>query len=227
MPEIKKCIKSILYSWDYIFLRLFGKMVLKVKKINAVHFSIDDVFEMVQKPNENIIDSLSALHEKYKLIVHNYVLYKTSKGILIQLPDTLGSLTWMDWAPHQAEFALLGNAPKSSFVRLHEYRAEYEQINALGRISALLAADSNTRRSYGLSSESVKRLDQKGKIIENGVTYIKTDIRMEKMIFLQLLRKRNLNGLLIMFTHEYSYGTIEKRLYLLCKLMKELNIGFV
>lgn len=60
-----------------------------------------------------------------------------------------------------------------------------------------------------------------------GGGYVKTDFRLEKFIFFRLLSRKYKGGTLIFFTHAWIYHKVDKKLFLLCKILHDCHIKFV
>lgn len=90
----------------------------------------------------------------------------------------------------------------------------------------VLTADVRGRSSYGLCNEKCSKVS-KGNMVEiDSVKYLKTDIRLEKMIFYQLIKKPK-TDILVVFTHEKKYRLIGEKLNLLCELLHKANVKFI
>lgn len=90
----------------------------------------------------------------------------------------------------------------------------------------MLTADSNTRRSYGLNEEDSHGISKGSTIELDGMRYLKTDIRLEKIVSCQLMRKPKTDTLVV-FTHESKYNLVRKKLDLLCKLFYQADVEFI
>lgn len=239
MSWVKHLIKQILYLIDNLFIKAFGGVVLKQKNIKYAHFSIDDVHEVIKPNNTYILDSLKYMHDKYGLIVHNYLFYKVNDNIALNEASCIyKQLDWMDWGAHQAEyiketysFINQWGLQKSKYIRLHEFKATiltYYEMTKEG-VAGLLTADSNNRLSYNLNKKQLRRLNNDGFVKANvgGGIYLKTDFRLERVIFPKLLLRRYRGGTLVFFTHENKYKIVEKRLNMVCRLLHNNGIIFV
>lgn len=89
-----------------------------------------------------------------------------------------------------------------------------------------LTADSKTRFSYGMKEENCRRVSSGSTVEVDGMRYLKTDIRLEKNVFYQLLNKPKTNTLVV-FTHEPKYKLVSKKLDLLCKLFYQVDLEFI
>ena len=91
-------------------------------------------------------------------------------------------------------------------LRLHYYYATPEEVAFLKEkgVKVLLSADDD-RISYSLPQNINKLLLQKENIIYNGMTYERTDIRIEKTWcpIIDLLKNRN-DEMIVVFTHEWA-----------------------
>ena len=90
----------------------------------------------------------------------------------------------------------------------------------------MLTADSNTGFSYGLNEEN-SRIVSFGNVIKiDGMQYLKTDIRLEKIISYQLIKKPKTDTVVV-FTHESKYKLVSKRLNLLCEQLYQTDVKFI
>ena len=115
-------------------------------------------------------------------------------------------------------------------MRLHAFEGNTEEINLLksvGGVLGVLTADSIKRKSYDLNFKETKMISIKGCINKFKILYIKTDIRLEKFVFIQLLLRKNRYTTLTIFTHEDKFIEIEAKLYLLCSIFSKLNINYI
>ena len=208
--RMKKIIKFFVSILDFLLLLLFGKIVIKKKKIQYAHFSIDDVTDVYPK---NILDRLLILHNRYGLVVHNYLMYTDEVKNPSIKPRSING--WLDCAPHQSEyiqeifdFIKKNNLKVSKAARLHEYKIHSKNdINLLLNegVEILLTAESSKRKSYLLTDKQINALDDYGKLyLTNGGGYVKTDFRLEKFIFFRLLSRKYKGGTLF-FLHMHGY----------------------
>nr|WP_308623736.1 hypothetical protein [uncultured Eisenbergiella sp.] len=231
--RMKELFRIAAYKIDYLFLKWFGKRIIKRKGINKVHFSIDDVFDMVTNEHSFIVDDLRRLNTEYGLISHLFLFNQCEDRVLNQFSFSLGSLECVDYGAHQAEYIdetyeKIGVAQISEYVRLHEFKATSEQLNKLKKygVVGVLTADSRRRSSYGLCDEKSSRVSQGNMVEVDDVMYLKTDIRLEKIIFYQLIKKPK-TDILVFFTHESKYGLVSERLNLLCELLYKAGVKFI
>lgn len=120
-------------------------------------------------------------------------------------------------------------------IRIHRFAAGRKAIKHLrGNIYGLLTAD-DQRLSYELSEEICNNIDTYGLFIdENGIRYIKTDIRLERLndngvSTLKRLLKLSTRNHFEIFTHEWCMDNIDiqDRLYQLChEIWKNENCMF-
>ncbi|MCD8300543.1 MAG: hypothetical protein LUC41_05150, partial [Clostridiales bacterium] len=185
---------------------------------------MDDVFDLCINENNPICDDLRELYDSYGLLSHLYIFYQKGEITMVSISDKICSQENIDLAPHQAEYIdetylLIDKCKRSEYVRLHGYKADKSQIDTLkrvGGVSRLLTAESKSRKSYDLTDEMIHILYDSGRIERNGISYIKTDVRLEKMILYQLLKMPK-KPMLVIFTHENKFEMIKKRLHLLCR----------
>lgn len=91
----------------------------------------------------------------------------------------------------------------------------------------MLCADSDARRSYDLDDYEEQLLAVNGMVQMEGITYLKTNIRLEKPIFFQILKHKGKNGVLVIFTHECKWNIVKKRLSILCLKAYKLGITYL
>lgn len=94
---------------------------------------------------------------------------------------------------------------KASTLRLHYWAASPLEVSFMEDkgIKCLLAADRNTV-SYSLSPEDNSYLQKNEFLEKNGMTYKKTDFRVEKASLLPALVKNATDEELVVFTHEWA-----------------------
>lgn len=141
LARVKELLRTAAYKVDYLLLECFGKMFITKKGIRKVHFSIDDVFDMVEDEHSCIRDDLHRLNTEYGLFSHLFLFFN------------------------------------------HD-----------------------------------------GKV--DGIRYLKTDIRLEKVISYQLINKPKTDTLVV-FTHESKYKLVSKRLNLFCDLLYQADVEFI
>lgn len=241
MLIIKRLIKIICYSLDNLALKLFGPFVLRHKDISVANFSIDDVVGLPRSVNSYLLKSLTFLHNRYGLIVHNYLFYKIGEDVVLSGFDKeLNRLNWLNWGAHQEEFIgeiyqVINSCGmnKSQYIRLHEFKLLSDKtipFLANEGVKGLLTADDKKRASYKLTKEEIAVLNRNGIAKANNTDefiYLKSEFRLEKMIFPKLLSRKYHGGTLVFFTHENKYEQIEKRLILICKLLNRNRIKFI
>lgn len=98
---------------------------------------------------------------------------------------------------------------KTSTVRLHFFFATSKETDFLKEngIARLLAADDD-RISYSLSEYENNILKEKEEITKNGITYVTTDLRIERDNLLAGLWKNRNDTEFVVFTHEWAYNNI-------------------
>lgn len=230
---MKELLIATAHKADYLMLKCFGKMLIRSKGIRKVHFSIDDVFNMVEDEHSCIMDDLCRLNFEYGLISHLFLFYNHDGNVLKKISAPLKNLKYIDYGAHQAEYIaetykVIGSGSISEYVRLHEFKASPEQVSSLKKygVGGVLTADSKTRFSYGLKEENCRRVSSGSTVEVDGMRYLKTDIRLEKNVFYQLLNKPKTNTLVV-FTHEPKYKLVSKKLDLLCKLLYQVDLEFI
>lgn len=77
-----------------------------------------------------------------------------------------------------------------------------------------------------MKEENCRRVSSGNTVEVDGMRYLKTDIRLEKNVFYQLLNKPKTNTLVV-FTHEPKYKLVSKKLDLLCKLFYQVDLEFI
>jgi len=103
-----------------------------------------------------------------------------------------------------------GNA-KSSILRLHCFFDTPEETEFLRNkgVKCLLSADDD-RNSYSLSSEQNQVIKEKGSLDYNGMSFVRTDIRVERdWILLELFRHID-DDEIVLFTHEWAFEGMTK-----------------
>lgn len=231
--RVKELFIAAAHKADYLMLKCFGKMLIRSKGIRKVHFSIDDVFNMVEDENSCIMDDLRRLNSEYGLRSHLFLFYNHDGNVLKKISVPLKNSKYIDYGAHQAEYIaetykVIGSGSISEYVRLHEFKASPKQVSSLKKygVVGVLTADSKIRFSYGLKEENCRRVSSGSTVEVDGMRYLKTDIRLEKNVFYQLLNKPK-TSMLVVFTHESKYKLVSKKLDLLCKLFYQTGLEFI
>lgn len=113
----------VAHNADYLMLKCFGKMLIRSKSIRKVHFSIDDVFNMVEDEHSCIMDDLCRLNSEYSLVSHLFLFYNYDGNVLNKISVPLKNLKYIDYGAHQAEYIaetyrVIGSGSISEYVRL-------------------------------------------------------------------------------------------------------------
>ena len=104
-----------------------------------------------------------------------------------------------------------------------------QKIKVFGRSvggKALFTCHDNLRVSYDLNEYENKQVNTVYKYSKNGIEYIKTDIRLEWPIVIQLLKTKP-HALLVVFGHEGTMSRYAKRLNFLVKILKNKQIKLI
>lgn len=120
---------------------------------------------------------------------------------------------------------------QSHVLRLHYYHASPQNVEYLKSkgVKVLLSADDN-RISYSLSPKDNRILIKNGKFLKDGLTYVRTDIRVERDNIITFLFEHLNDDELIVFTHEwalYSSKWIWIKEVSLIVILKLLNCNFI
>lgn len=125
---------------------------------------------------------------------------------------------------------LFGEDGIAHIIRLHRFYATYDTVDYLKSegVSCLLAADDD-RLSYDLCEEQAQKLQNKGILKDNSMTYLHTDIRLEKRHCLTQYcnwEKRGTN-IFVIFTHErFIMGRISLVMLKLRLLLRIIHIKY-
>ena len=198
-------------------------MLLKTKRITKVHLSIDDVSYCLI-PSErilikqNLYDLINRLGET---IVTIFLLDETDDCtcsvprrtmVGIHLPSLLNSEC--------------RSLMTSTYFRFHYYKATPDEVRSMGFATALCSHDGRT--SYDLTYEEQKEVDRHNVIRKYETEYIATDVRLEWPIIPQLLRIRGgVNGLCVVFGHEWGIDTYSERLEKFVNCCNKNKIRFI
>ena len=120
---------------------------------------------------------------------------------------------------------------QSKALRLHYYYASQQSVRLLKSkgIKVLLSADDN-RISYSLSPKDNSNLIKNGYILQNGLKYARTDIRVERDNIFAFLFEHLNDDELIVFTHEWALYSSKwkwKKEVSLIVILKLLNCKFI
>lgn len=119
---------------------------------------------------------------------------------------------------------------KTTTLRLHFYFATPKETVFLKDkgITRLLSADDD-RISYSLSEYENNILKEKEEITKNGITYVTTDLRVERdNLFAGLWKNRN-DTEFVIFTHEWAYnkGIVKWKFLILVYILSICNSNFI
>lgn len=133
LVKMGESIRTVAYKIDYFLLKYFGERLIKSKGIRKIHFSIDDVFDVVVDEHSFVVDDLRKLNIEYGLASHLFLFYKYSGRVLNQIPMLLKNLNFLYYGAYQAEYIeeiydKIGTARSSKYVRLHEFKVTPEQL---------------------------------------------------------------------------------------------------
>lgn len=111
---------------------------------------------------------------------------------------------------------------QSKVLRLHYYYASIQIVRLLKSkgVKVLLSADDN-RISYSLSPKDNSNLIKNGHILQNGLKYVRTDIRVERDNIFAFLFEHLNDDELIVFTHEWALNSSK------WKWIKEISLIFI
>ena len=189
--------------------------------------------------------NLKELHDKYGACFSLYVFEQAGDFHITDMPDKFRNefktnASWLKFGFHavspefdrqmsfrdfQASFEnvyraichFADTASLSPVLRLHYFWGNDSVVSLLRDygIKGLLCAD-DERDSYNLSKEENKVLQQKF-YLEKDLKYFKTDLRYEKMRYMDeaLERIRN-RDTLVLFTHEWAYLPLTLRQEIAC-----------
>lgn len=93
----------------------------------------------------------------------------------------------------------------ASTLRFHYFFAPDSLLNALTGIKTLLCADDCNRLSYNLTTSEAMTVAKRGRINKNGISYRRTDLRVDDnfRVIGDLKRIENVDTLVV-FTHEWK-----------------------
>jgi len=223
--KLKNALKRIAYKIDAIFLKMFGERLFAKKKFERVHLSLDDCWEV-------LINNRGGVYQWFissNLFVHIFVFYRQGENCLKdfelnRLPNNIVI------APHSTTdfiecVKLLrdkGYAISDS-VRFHNWSATRKELLTAKEfgITTFLCCDKQ-RVSYDLSNLELKALSEKGALEIEGRTYIKTNVRLERLVFFQLLKCKSRS--LVIFGHEWAWDNDKERLQIIVDLIKKHNL---
>lgn len=93
----------------------------------------------------------------------------------------------------------------ASTLRFHYFFAPDSLLNALTGVKTLLCADDCNRLSYNLTTSEAMTVAKRGRINKNGISYRRTDLRVDDnfRVIGDLKRIENVDTLVV-FTHEWK-----------------------
>ena len=226
MKTTNKVIRYVILEIDYWLLRLMGGILIDRKKIRFCHISMDDVSFCMDYNRigieENTLSYLEKLGCPVTLFLYKKVEISTSYRFL--------SNSNIVFNYHLVKFYEDANIvpPTSSYSRFHYYKASSLDLKkfAIWGGKVLFTCHDNYRVSYDLNEYENKQVNTLYKYSKNGIGYIKTDIRLEWPIVIQLLKTKP-HALLVVFGHECTMSRYAKRLNFLVKILKNKQIKLI
>lgn len=208
-------------KYDTIFkVKLFKKLKSYNRKYNA-RFTLY-VYEKNEIGNYNIKDVPTKFKEEFEansawLKFGYHGIDETCNISNIDLDEFLISF-------ENVKSAIINFSSKenlSDVLRLHYFGGKKEHINYLYKngIKSLLCAD-DKRSNYDLNDDENLKVQKKIKVIKNKMEYLKTDIRLDNVTYLNTNRKLDMykdNNEIIIFIHEWA---LHKKYFVLAKSLK-------
>lgn len=226
METIKKVIRYVILEIDYWLLRLMGGILIDRKKIRFCHISMDDVSFSIDHNRIGVEGNTLSYLEKLGCPVTLFLYKKVAKST--SYSNFSNSNIVFNY--HLAEFYEDANIvpPTSSYCRFHYYKASSLGLKnfTIWGGKALFTCHDNYRVSYDLNEYENKQVNTVYKYSKNGIEYIKTDIRLEWPIVIQLLQTKP-HVLLVVFGHECTMSRYAKRLNFLVKILKNKQIKLI
>lgn len=111
----------------------------------------------------------------------------------------------------------------SNSIRFHNWLATEQELLTAEKfgISTYLCCDKQ-QVSYDLSKTEVEELSEKGVLNIKGRTYVKTNVRLERLVFMQLLKCKSRS--LVIFGHEWAWDNDKKRLQIIVNLIRKHSL---
>lgn len=198
-------------------------MLLQAKGIRQIHLSIDDVsYDLVQGKGLLIQEALAALINRLGGAIITIFLLERSESCTCSIPAQtkvgihLPSMKYGECEPFL----------NSGYFRFHYYKATAEEVRRMGASTALCSHDG--RVSYDLTPKEQKTVDNHHPFRKGETEYLVTDVRLEWPIIPQLLRiKGGVNGLCVVFGHEWGIDTYSERLEKFVNCCNKNKIRFI
>ena len=93
----------------------------------------------------------------------------------------------------------------ASTLRFHYFFAPDSLLSVLTGIGSLLCADDSSLSSYNLTPSEVKTVARGERIVKNGISYIRTDLRIDDNFrVIRDLKRLETADTLVVFTHEWK-----------------------
>lgn len=93
----------------------------------------------------------------------------------------------------------------ASTLRFHYFFAPDSLLSVLTGIGSLLCADDSSRSSYNLTPSEVETVARGERIVKNGISYIRTDLRIDDNLrVIRDLKRLETADTLVVFTHEWK-----------------------
>ena len=200
---------------------------------------------------------LKKLHENYGVVVSLFVLenessYRISNVTSKFKEEFISNSNWLKFGYHGISTDIIKNDYKQfknsyletidsikrfagvgslcNTIRLHGFYANSEIVKFLKSqdIRVLLCSD-DRRINYDLNYEENISLFKKGYISHNEISYLRTDLRLERLLINRLYKKKvgRKDHMITVFGHEKNFFFFEKKLKSLCKWFNANKYEFV
>lgn len=231
--QMKRLLKSTIMWIDWILMPILLPMVLKWKGIKLCHLSFDDVtytvdhnYIYISNTIEEILRYLDNIRIQSTVYLYKATVESVYTSNLLDIPSVKIGLH----LPSMFLNTILCKFINTRYIRFHEYKATYKDIKMFKQHcnlkAVLLCCHDNKRISYDLTLTEQNIVNKKITFEKNGVSYIKTDIRFERPICLQILSIPK-GRLLTVFAHEWAIDLWRNNLFRFIYILKKQEIKFI
>lgn len=222
MRLVKNIIKRFLFTFDFLMIGFFLPRLFD--KVKQVHLSFDDVNFLCNGGSLLINRDFASLIGSLNVPMDIFLMQENS-NCTVHL-DSIDNVKWNYHLPNLYDDYKIH--PTTVYARFHYFRASSNEVRTFyhygGRV--LLTCNDNMRLSYDLTRDECNLVNKAHSIKKNGITYLKTDVRLEKMLLPQLLKLRD-NSFMVIFGHEWGGHMYNKRLKLIIQFLKSKNVHFI
>ena len=229
--NLKKVIKELLLTIDSLLCPIVVPIVVRIKGVNLLHLSFDDVPFIMNEGGVLIPESFAhylqnLLNEDISMSLYLWNTTPMQLEKFVSIPSSCQiRIGFHD--PFLMNDPQLARRTTDAAVRFHGYKAEKKDILNFIKWGGqyLLCCHDEKRISYDLTAEEQHLLNKRG-MLKKTISYVKTDIRLEWPIIPQMLAMRHGN-IIVVFAHEWGLPQYAKRLISFIRILRQEKIKII